>query len=107
MEGYIRKAKPCLLLEPISLIQYIENFEIYADPLLEKTFYTLLDNALRYGVQVNEIRFSYQVTNDEVLHPIYEDDGVGFNLDVKAHIFQRGSGKYTGFGLFLAREIPP
>ncbi len=105
VEGLIRKAKTGLLPDSVSLILDIDNLEIYADPLLEKTFYTLLDNALRHGVHVTEIRFSYLVTGDEVLHLVYEDNGVGISLDDKAHIFQRGYGKNTGFGLFLAREI--
>ena len=34
-----------------------------------------------------------------------EDDGVGVAADEKEKIFDRGFGKNTGLGLFLAREI--
>ncbi|MDO9323717.1 MAG: PAS domain S-box protein [Methanoregula sp.] len=105
VEGLIKKAKTGLLPESIILTIGLGNLEIYADPLLEKTFYTLLENALRHGMPVSEIRFFYHVTGDEVLHLIYEDNGVGISFEDKAHIFERGYGKNTGFGLFLAREI--
>jgi PAS domain S-box-containing protein len=104
VEGLIRKAKTGLLPESISLTMNLGNLEISADPLLEKTFYTLLENSLRHGMQVTYIRFSYHVTGDETLHLIYEDNGVGISFDDKGHIFERGYGKHTGFGLFLARE---
>jgi signal transduction histidine kinase len=35
----------------------------------------------------------------------YADDGVGVSLDDKVHIFERGFGKHTGFGMFLTKEI--
>ena len=105
VEGLINKAKTGLLPESISLSMNLGDIEIYADPLLEKTFYTLLDNSLRHGMQVTEIRFSYHVNDDETLHLIYEDNGVGISFDDKGHIFERGYGKHTGLGLFLAKEI--
>jgi PAS domain S-box-containing protein len=104
VEGLIRKAKTGLLPTNLSLTTNLGNLEIYADPLLEKTFYTLLENALRHGKQVTDIRFSCHVNGDETLHLIYEDNGVGISLEDKEHIFERGYGKHTGFGLFLAKE---
>jgi len=105
VEGLIKKAKTGLLPESISLTMSLGGLELYADPLLEKTFYTLLENSLRHGMQVTGIRFFSHVTNDKTLHLIYEDDGVGISFDDKGHIFERGYGKNTGLGLFLAQEI--
>ena len=104
VEGLITKAKTGLLPKSVSLTMTLGKLEVYADPLLEKTFYTLLENAVRHGMHVTDIRFSCHVTDDETLHLIYEDNGVGISYDDKAHIFKRGYGKHTGFGLFLVRE---
>jgi PAS domain S-box-containing protein len=88
----------------LSIVIDIEDTEIFADPLLEKVFYNLVDNALRYGERVTTIRFFYQIS-DRGVELICEDDGVGIAPDAKEHIFERGVGKNTGMGLFLTREI--
>jgi len=86
----------------------IENelnyLEIYADPLLIKVFYNLIENALRHGEITAGIRFSCQETPPEIVL-VCEDDGVGIPYHEKERIFDRGFGKHSGFGLFLAREI--
>jgi PAS domain S-box-containing protein len=105
VEGLINKAKTGLLPAAVTLTIDLDNLEIYADPLLEKTFFTLMENALRHGVHVTTIRFSYHVNDQQTLHLIYEDNGVGISFDEKGHIFERGYGKHTGFGLFLSKEI--
>jgi len=105
VEGLIRKAKTGLLPGAVALTINLDNLEVYADPLLEKTFFTLMENALRHGIHVTTIRFSCHVTVDETLHLIYEDNGVGISFDEKERIFERGYGKHTGFGLFLSKEI--
>jgi len=88
----------------IDIVIDIENTEIFADPLLEKVFYNLVDNAFRYGEHVTTIRFFYQVS-DVGLALICEDDGIGVPEGEKGRIFERGVGKNTGMGLFLTREI--
>jgi len=82
----------------------LEVTEIYADPLLEKVFYNLIDNAIRYGETITTIRFYYQIS-DKGLALICEDDGVGIPAEAKEQIFERGIGRNTGMGLFLTREI--
>jgi len=78
--------------------------EVFADPLIIKVFYNLMDNAVRYGGKITTIRFfTGQSGNDHLL--ICEDDGVGIPAEEKEKIFERGFGKNTGLGLFLAREI--
>ena len=77
---------------------------IYADPLLEKTFFYLFDNALCHGVKVTELRVSLREESSGAVL-IIEDDGIGVLDEDKAKIFERGYGKNTGWGLFLVREI--
>jgi PAS domain S-box-containing protein len=91
-------------LRSTKLIIHLSHLEVYADPLLEKVVYTLLENAIRHGGSPNTIRFSYQFV-DKGCMIICEDDGNGVAMVNKAKIFERGYGEHTGFGLFLSREI--
>ncbi|HZK30841.1 MAG TPA: response regulator [Methanoregula sp.] len=78
--------------------------EVYADPLIVKVFYNLMDNALRYGQKITTIQFSMQESGDGHLI-VCDDDGVGIPAEEKEKIFDRGFGKNTGLGLALSREI--
>lgn len=78
--------------------------EVYADPLITKVIYNLIDNALRHGRHVTWIGFSYQ-RSEKGLVITCEDNGVGISYDDKRHLFIRGFGKNSGLGLFLIREI--
>jgi PAS domain S-box-containing protein len=78
--------------------------EVFADPMLEKVFFNLIDNAVRHGERVTEIHVSSH-PSDKDLVVIWEDNGVGINADEKERIFERGFGKNTGLGMFLVREI--
>ncbi|MEI6293664.1 MAG: PAS domain S-box protein [Methanomicrobiales archaeon] len=78
--------------------------EVFADHLITRVFYNLMDNAVRYGGKITVIRFTMEDSgNDHIL--VCEDDGVGVAADEKEKIFYRGFGKNTGLGLFLGREI--
>ncbi len=78
--------------------------EMYADPLIVKVFYNLMDNAVRYGGKITTIRLYVDGRDgDPVI--VCEDDGDGIPADEKEKIFERGFGKNTGLGLFLTREI--
>jgi PAS domain S-box-containing protein len=78
--------------------------EVFADPLIVKVCYNLMDNAVRYGGKITTIRFSVENYNgDHVV--VCEDNGVGVPTEEKEKIFIRGFGKNTGLGLFLSREI--
>jgi signal transduction histidine kinase len=88
----------------VSIINDISGIEVYADPLLEKVFYNLVQNALSYGERITAIRFTEQIS-DRGFAIICEDDGIGIPAEMKEKIFERGIGQHTGMGLFLAREI--
>jgi PAS domain S-box-containing protein len=80
------------------------GIEIFADPLVIRAFYNLLDNAARHGETITTVRFCLEHRNgDRVI--ICEDDGIGVPADDKSRIFDHGFGKNTGMGLFLTREI--
>ena len=78
--------------------------EIFADPMLEKVFANLFDNAIRHGGHVTRIKVACDPVDEGLLIAV-EDNGVGVPLDEKQKIFVKGFGKHTGFGLFLVREI--
>jgi signal transduction histidine kinase len=82
----------------------IENISIYADPLLEKVFYNLVENAIRYGRELTRITFSSILQGDSITL-VCGDTGEGVPEEFKEAIFKRQYFKHTGFGLFLSREI--
>jgi PAS domain S-box-containing protein len=70
------------------------DHEVLADPLFEKVFYNLIDNALRYGgKKLTTIRFlSYE--SDRGMIIVCENDGVGISRRERKHLFERGFGKH-------------
>jgi len=100
----IRSAASQLSLEEITFDILLPPVQIYADALIEKVFYNLIENSLRHGGAVSRIWFSYEETKDGTVIR-YQDDGVGISLADKDKLFRRGFGKNTGLGLFLSREI--
>lgn len=88
----------------ISRNLHVDDLEIYADLLLEKVFYHLMENVLKYGQHATEVTITYEENPDGLLLNI-EDNGVGIPAEEKQMIFDRGHGKNTGVGLFLVREV--
>lgn len=93
-----------LNLGGISVRIDVPNIKVLADPMLEKVFYNLVDNSIRHGGGVKNIRFSSEGSSDG-LRIVFEDDGTGIKIEDKERIFERGFGKNTGLGLYLCREI--
>lgn len=81
-----------------------EEIEVFADPLITKVFFNLIDNAIRHGRDLTRIRFSLEEGDDGVFI-VCEDDGGGVPIEDKEKIFNRGYGRNTGYGLALSREI--
>jgi PAS domain S-box-containing protein len=101
----LRHAVAALPVRDIRVVDEIAGLEIYADPLFEKVFYNLIDNALRYGGPgMTTIRFWYREAGQD-LTILAEDDGTGIPAEDKKRLFERGFGHNTGLGLFLSREI--
>jgi len=103
----IMRAKVGLDLGNTSFEMDIHDVEIYADPLLEKVFYYLISNSLKYGGnKLTKIRI-YRKKAEDRLVIICEDNGVGIAKELKGGLFPKewGSRKHAGYGLFLIREI--
>jgi PAS domain S-box-containing protein len=81
-----------------------KGLAVYADPLLSTVFTNLLDNTLRHGGTVTAIRVTAEPDGGGA-RIVWEDNGVGIPREEKERIFERGYGRHTGLGLFLAREV--
>jgi PAS domain S-box-containing protein len=100
----IQEAVNQLNTRSINVQVQVTGIEIFADPLIVKVFFNLMENSLRHGGQVTEMAFSSRET-DAGLVITYRDNGVGITQEDKTKLFRKGFGKHTGLGLFLSREI--
>ncbi len=81
-----------------------EGLEVLADSLLRQLLYNLMDNTLKYGEKTTLITLHFQRSEKSLLL-IYEDNGVGMTDEVRSHLFEKGFGKGTGFGLYMIKRI--
>ena len=91
-------------LHKVEISLDLRQFQVFADPLLEKVFYNLVENSLRHGEKVTKITLQAEERADG-MDIIVEDNGMGVPPDAKEKIFRREYFKNTGFGLFLTRDI--
>jgi signal transduction histidine kinase len=79
--------------------------EIFADPLLPRVFFTLLENSFRAGSRtITVIRLSARRVNNG-LTIVYEDNGPGIPDSEKEKIFETGYDEDARQGLFLVKEL--
>jgi signal transduction histidine kinase len=82
----------------------LETVEVWADPMLPRVFYNLLENSARHAESARRVKIDWRIDDDRLVVGV-EDNGVGVPMAEKERIFERGVGKNTGFGLFMSREI--
>ena len=101
----VNTAEEAAVLGQVTLFNDIPpGKEIFADPLIAKVFFSLVDNAIRHGGKITSIRFSFEEREgDRII--VCEDNGDGITTREKGKIFELGYGKNTGFGLAISREI--
>lgn len=104
VDTLISKATGGLELRNVRIERDMGDLEVYADMMLEKVFYNIVDNALRHGQKVTKIRFSC-LESGEGVTIFCEDNGIGVPESIKEGIFNREYYRNTGYGLFLAAEI--
>lgn len=91
-------------LEGVKVENTVSGVKIFADPLIEKVFYNLIDNSIRHAGKFTTIGLACSESADNLVIR-YFDDGVGISDKDREKLFQKGFGKNTGLGLFLSREI--
>jgi len=100
-----RAASTCAHIGGVHLSIATGALEVFADPMLEKVFLNLFDNALRHGEHVTEISVTCREEDVDRAVIAVKDNGVGVPAEMKERIFGDGFGRHTGYGLFLAQEI--
>jgi PAS domain S-box-containing protein len=88
----------------IALNPEVKGVSVFADPMLERVFFNLLDNSIHHGERVTGIRVSFHQSGPDLV-VVWEDNGIGIAADEKERIFEQGFGRNTGLGMFLIREI--
>lgn len=88
----------------VSIDRHLERIEVFADPLFRTVFFNLFENTAMHGGAVTQIAVSGTAT-PECFTLVVEDNGDGIAPEDKNQIFQKGFGKNTGLGLFLAQEV--
>ena len=91
----------------IKIVNECQGLKVIADSLLKQLFYNLLDNSLKHGEKVTEIRLHFSKKEDDGVKLVYEDNGVGIPETDKSKLFEDGftTGKGTGFGLYLIKKM--
>ncbi|WP_214021530.1 response regulator [Methanoculleus sp.] len=100
----VARAAEGLGFRGLTLVTEADGFEVYADPMMEKAFYNLFENAVRYAGPAPTVRVRCRRQGGSLV-VVVEDNGSGIPAGEKEKIFARGFGRNTGLGLFLVREI--
>jgi PAS domain S-box-containing protein len=93
-------------LTTIRIVNECQGLKVVADSLLRQIFYNLIDNSLKHGEKVTQIRLHYTKKADKV-KLFYEDNGVGVPETNKCRLFDVGftTGKGSGLGLALIKRM--
>jgi signal transduction histidine kinase len=90
----------------ITMDYFCEDWMIYADPMIAKAFFNLLENSIRHGEKATKLTVSCVVHRDDgTLRIIFSDNGIGIPQEEKERIFEKEVGRNTGLGLFFVRKI--
>jgi PAS domain S-box-containing protein len=92
-------------LHGVKVVNDCRGLTVLADSLLRQIFYNLIDNSLKHGEKVSQIRVYYEEAGKDRLKLVYEDDGIGIPAAEKEKIFREGYGRGTGYGLYLIRKM--
>lgn len=101
----IMRARVGANLGKVTIDVEIQNIEIYADRLLEKAFFYMIDNALKHGGEhLSRIRFTSHMAESSLVI-VCEDDGAGIPPTKKGSLFPEEYGRHVGYGLFFVKQI--
>ncbi|MCX6692930.1 MAG: PAS domain S-box protein [Methanoregula sp.] len=105
LEEVIRTQVAFAIQKPgISLEMDLNGLEVYADPLIERVVFNLVENAVTHGKTTTRISLSCRETPKGLVITC-EDNGVGIPNEQKARIFERVVSGGGHFMMFFIREI--
>lgn len=88
----------------VSIDKNVYGLSLFADPLLEKIFFNLLDNSEKHGGGVDRINVTCIHEKDGV-RLVWEDNGMGIPVDAKGSLFRSPTNTDRVHGLYLIRKI--
>lgn len=89
----------------VKIINACQGLTVNADSMLRQLFYNLIDNSLKHGKTVTEIKLWFN-SETSVIKLFYEDNGVGIIEANKGLIFSEGfTTGGTGIGLKLIKKM--
>jgi PAS domain S-box-containing protein len=90
----------------VKIMNECHGLVVVADSLLRQLFYNFIDNSLKHGQKVTQIRL-YYIENGDGVRLFYEDNGIGVSEANKPKLFESGftTGKGSGFGLYLIKKM--
>jgi PAS domain S-box-containing protein len=93
-------------LGTIRVVNNCQGLEVWADSLLRQLFYNLIDNSLKHGEKVTQMRMHLNKNEYEV-NLFFEDNGVGVPEANKPKLFEIGftTGGGSGLGLHLIKKM--
>ncbi|MBC7131240.1 PAS domain-containing sensor histidine kinase [Candidatus Bathyarchaeota archaeon] len=91
-------------LNGIKLVNKCHGLELLADSQLRQLFYNLIEDSIKHGGKVKNIKVYYQLVGEN-LEIIYEDDGAGIPDNIRKNLFKEGYGKGTGYGLYFTAKL--
>ena len=93
-------------LSNIKIVNECQGLVVVADSLLKQLFYNFIDNSLKHGEKVTQIRVYYTKDGDGA-KLFYEDNGAGISKNNKLRLFELGfsTGKGSGLGLYLVKKM--
>ena len=92
-------------LKGVKVSYECQGLKILADSFLERLFYNMIDNSLKYGEKITQIRVYCEKSKNKQLKLVYQDDGNGIPLAEKLNLFKEGYGRGTGYGLYLIKKM--
>jgi len=90
--------------DDVSVSLACDGVEVFADPMLEKAFCNLVQNACRHAHGMTRLAVETVRDGDELVIAV-TDDGCGVSGEKKATLFTPDPGSIHGYGLSLVREI--
>ena len=91
-------------IRPVRVPDVCHQIEVFSSPMLRQVFMNLLDNSIRHGVHVTDTWMDFNETESGLVVS-FNDNGMGISDEEKERIFDRGYGRNSGLGLFLAKEV--